>query len=88
MVYTLPESLRDREYQAHTAIQLGSVAGLGVVVSGTALITQWTGTGSVVISGVPSRWSGIGSTLLCGQSGTTIIALRCLNDGTLLVSGI
>lgn len=75
----------------------GTLAGTPVTISGTSQ-PVWSGVGSVMIgAGVGSvvisgtsipTWRGIGSVLLCGYSGATILALRCLNDGTLLVSGI
>ena len=61
MVFTLSDSLRDRDYANYNSIQVGSLTAinvmlasgttLGIPVSGTALVSQWTGTGSVMISG-------------------------------------
>jgi len=96
MVYTLQAGIRDREYNSYTAVQAGSLAaqavfiasGLtaGLAVSGTVLATQWTGVGSVMISGTLPYHAAPGSVLLCGYSGTNIIALRCTSAGFLIMA--
>lgn len=84
MAYTAPLGLRDKEYNSYITVQTGSVSSIAVtVVSGTLAGTPVTISGTSI-----PKWAGIGSVLLCGYSGATILALRCLNDGTLLVSGI